>query len=161
MTLDAARVDLRRAFVEGMGYVALSRVRSLNTLSLSGINQMALKVSPEALEIDQTLRSKSAADTKRFEHLRAKAEKRKHEKPPKQKGAGSWTDKLAKMRETYPNAYRPWSEADDAKLVELFSSGKKVTIKQMTGKFGRHPGSIKARLIKHFGEDAVVAQAKK
>jgi hypothetical protein len=42
--LGRARIDLRRAFVEGMGYVALSRVRSLDTLSLSGINNMALRV---------------------------------------------------------------------------------------------------------------------
>ncbi|HYF96804.1 MAG TPA: PIF1 family DEAD/DEAH box helicase, partial [Patescibacteria group bacterium] len=49
MTLDAARVDLRKAFVEGMGYVALSRVRSLDTLSLAGINRMALQISTEAL----------------------------------------------------------------------------------------------------------------
>ena len=60
MTLDAARIDLRRAFVEGMGYVALSRVRSLDALSLTGINQMALKVSPEALRIDSDLRAASS-----------------------------------------------------------------------------------------------------
>ena len=56
MTLDAARIDLRKAFVEGMGYVALSRVRSLEGLSLVGINQMALRISQEALDIDETLR---------------------------------------------------------------------------------------------------------
>jgi ATP-dependent exoDNAse (exonuclease V) alpha subunit len=66
MTLDAARIDLRKAFVEGMGYVALSRVRSLDTLSLHGINRMALQVSPMALEIDKTLRIKSARDAKRL-----------------------------------------------------------------------------------------------
>src|SRR5690606_31168795 len=43
MTLDGARIDLRKAFVEGMGYVALSRVRGLDTLSLAGINNMALR----------------------------------------------------------------------------------------------------------------------
>jgi ATP-dependent exoDNAse (exonuclease V) alpha subunit len=32
MTLDAARIDLRKAFVEGMGYVALSRVKKLDNL---------------------------------------------------------------------------------------------------------------------------------
>ncbi|MAU34259.1 ATP-dependent endonuclease, partial [Candidatus Saccharibacteria bacterium] len=38
MTLDAARIDLRKAFVEGMGYVALSRVKNLDNLYLAGIN---------------------------------------------------------------------------------------------------------------------------
>lgn len=155
MTLDAARIDLRRAFVEGMGYVALSRVRSLDTLSLAGINQMALRVSPEALNIDKQLRTKSQEHAGVFEYLRelAKArDKQEIKKPPK---AGTWSEKLDRMREKYPNAYRPWSEADDRKLVSLFADGKPVTVKKMTEQFGRHPGSIRSRLRKHFGEDAI------
>lgn len=61
MTLDAARIDLSRAFVEGMGYVALSRVRSLKHLILDGLNGMALRVSPQAKQIDNDLRAKSGA----------------------------------------------------------------------------------------------------
>jgi ATP-dependent exoDNAse (exonuclease V) alpha subunit len=57
MTLDYAEVDLSRAFTFGLGYVALSRVRDLEGLSLLGINQMALQVSPEAIELDQILRN--------------------------------------------------------------------------------------------------------
>jgi ATP-dependent DNA helicase PIF1 len=76
MTLDAARIDLRRAFVPGMGYVALSRVRGLGSLSLVGINKMALEVSREALEIDETLRVKGAVDAERFASLQAKAAER-------------------------------------------------------------------------------------
>ncbi|PLS82048.1 ATP-dependent endonuclease, partial [Candidatus Saccharibacteria bacterium] len=83
MTLDAARIDLRRAFVEGMGYVALSRVRSLETLSLVGINRMALKVSSEALEIDKVLRAKSETDATRFAHLAENASKRSTEQKEK------------------------------------------------------------------------------
>jgi ATP-dependent exoDNAse (exonuclease V) alpha subunit len=59
MTLDAARIDLSRAFVEGMGYVALSRVRSLKYLILDGLNGMALRVSPMAKQIDAQLRQRS------------------------------------------------------------------------------------------------------
>ncbi len=59
MTLDCAEVDIRRAFVDGMGYVALSRVRSLDSLYLKGINQRALMVSREAQRIDAELRKKS------------------------------------------------------------------------------------------------------
>jgi ATP-dependent DNA helicase PIF1 len=61
MTLDAARIDLSRAFVEGMGYVALSRVRSIKHLILDGLNGMALRVSPMAKQIDADLRAKSGA----------------------------------------------------------------------------------------------------
>jgi superfamily II DNA helicase RecQ len=42
-----------------MGYVALSRVRSLKYLILDGLNGMALRVSPMAKEIDAELRRKS------------------------------------------------------------------------------------------------------
>ena len=38
MTLDMARIDLRKAFVPGMGYVALSRVKDIDNLYLAGIN---------------------------------------------------------------------------------------------------------------------------
>jgi ATP-dependent DNA helicase PIF1 len=71
MTLDAARIDLSRAFVEGMGYVALSRVRSLKHLILDGLNGMALRVSPLAKQIDAELRSKSEQALRQYaEHIK-------------------------------------------------------------------------------------------
>lgn len=157
MTLDGARIDLSKAFVEGMGYVALSRVKSLDTLSILGINRMALKVSERAIEIDQNLRNDAKKHAQKFDHLRTKAKARASRPKPKksEKKASSWSDKLAKMREQYPNAYRPWSADDDEKLVKLFTKNNTVDIKKLTTEFGRHPGSIKSRLIKHFGEDAV------
>lgn len=66
MTLDYARMDLRRTFVPGMGYVALSRVPNLEALSLKGLNKMALQVSEDAIEIDEKLQSKSKKDEQRF-----------------------------------------------------------------------------------------------
>jgi ATP-dependent DNA helicase PIF1 len=66
MTLDAARIDLSRAFVEGMGYVALSRVRGLQHLLLDGLNGMALRVSAQAKEIDAQLREASTAAQRDF-----------------------------------------------------------------------------------------------
>lgn len=157
MTLDAARIDLRKAFVEGMGYVALSRVKNVENLYLTGINQMALKVSDEAQEIDGYLRDKAAQAVKRFDHLIQKAEDRAKNKLPipksKKTGSGNWSDKIAKMRETYPNAYRPWQNADDAELKQYFQQGE--TVEQLSNRLGRHQGSIKMRLQKHFGEDVI------
>jgi len=62
--LDAVTVDLSKSFEPGMGYVALSRVRSLQGLTILGINDMALKVNNEVLEFDENLRelSKKAED---------------------------------------------------------------------------------------------------
>jgi hypothetical protein len=59
MTLDAAEMDLGDAFEPGMGYVALSRVRSLNGLKLMNLNEMALKVHPKILEQDKVFRTDS------------------------------------------------------------------------------------------------------
>lgn len=151
MTLDAARIDLRKAFVEGMGYVALSRVKRLESLSLLGINRMALKVSPEALAIDGELRTRSAEAAKKYEPLRAKAGERA--KKAEKKQASNWGDRLAKMREKHPNAYKPWQSADDALLSERFQNGD--DLKKLSELLGRHEKSIVMRIQKLFGEDAV------
>lgn len=52
MSLDAAEIDLSKSFDFGMGYVALSRLRSLDGLRLLGINQMAFRVNNEIGEMD-------------------------------------------------------------------------------------------------------------
>lgn len=59
MSLDAAEVDLSASFEKGMGYVALSRVRSLEGLYLKGLNETALKVNEEVLEHDKKFRDLS------------------------------------------------------------------------------------------------------
>jgi ATP-dependent DNA helicase PIF1 len=61
MSLDAAEIDLSRAFTPGMGYVALSRVRGLSGLYLKGINNMALTMHPQIYELDARLRQASTA----------------------------------------------------------------------------------------------------
>lgn len=61
MSLDAAEIDLSRSFTPGMGYVALSRVRSMSGIYLSGINQLALAMHPLIFEFDTELRAASEA----------------------------------------------------------------------------------------------------
>jgi hypothetical protein len=61
MSLDAASMDLRDAFAYGQGYVALSRVRTLNGLFLAGMNARALEVDPAVLLYDAVLRERSLA----------------------------------------------------------------------------------------------------
>ena len=53
MTIDSAEIDLSKCFEPGMGYVALSRVRTLEGISLRGINQMALRVNQEVVAMDK------------------------------------------------------------------------------------------------------------
>ncbi len=62
MSLDCAEIDLSRAFNYGMGYVALSRVRSLNGIKLLGINKSALKINKNAIKLNKRLVAKSNKD---------------------------------------------------------------------------------------------------
>jgi len=71
MTLDAAEIDLSKSFEPGMGYVALSRLRSLQGLRLLGLNDMALLVNPDMTEIDVQLRQASEIALERLEALPA------------------------------------------------------------------------------------------
>ena len=47
----------------------------------------------------------------------------------------------------------PWEKQEDEDLKLGFTNGE--TIKQLSKKLGRHEGSIKMRLQKHYGEDVV------
>lgn len=156
MTLDAARIDLSNAFVEGMGYVALSRVKSLQNLSLDGLNGMALRVSPAAKDIDHDLQALSeaalhASSTIIIDWQKAESRRAAEPTPVPVKTGVAWADKLAKMRQDYPNAYKPWTESDDRELVAAFSGGMKI--EKLSKKLGRHKGSIRTRLQKHLGDD--------
>lgn len=67
MSLDAAEIDLSQAFTPGMGYVALSRVRSLDGVYLRGLNQTALLLHPAIYEFDRALKQDSAGLAARTE----------------------------------------------------------------------------------------------
>jgi len=69
MSLDYVEVDLSKSFERGMGYVALSRVRSIDGLRIIGLNDTALKVSDEVVEFDEELREKSANTVRGFMDL--------------------------------------------------------------------------------------------
>ncbi len=71
MSLDGAEIDLSKAFEPGMGYVALSRVRTLNGIKLLGINDVAYEVNREALDLDRSLLQQSL---KADEYLQALGE---------------------------------------------------------------------------------------
>ncbi|GAB4860568.1 hypothetical protein Ancab_040049 [Ancistrocladus abbreviatus] len=55
MTLDSLHTDLSRSFGYGMVYVALSRVRSLEGLHLSGFKRRMIKAHPKVLQFYERL----------------------------------------------------------------------------------------------------------
>ncbi len=136
MTLDAAEVDLSKCFEKGMGYVALSRVRSLKGLRVLGINDMALKINEEALLLDRELMKSSE---QALEQLRTMPEKDKEPEVPT-------SYSVEKIRETHPSAYKKWTADEEAMLENLFNGGMSIT--EIAGMLGRMPGGIRSRLLK-------------
>ena len=152
MTLDGAHIDLGNAFVPGMGYVALSRVKSLDTLTLAGLNRTALTMHQQAHELDKRLRKQSAKHQKKYADLEADYLKKQAKQPKKpKKGSGNWGDKLTEMRKTHPNAFKKWKQIEDDTLLNQWAEGSSV--KKLSKLLGRHEGSIRARLKKHLGDD--------
>ena len=80
MTLDAAEIDLSRAFEPGQGYVALSRIKSLSGLKLMGLNDVALKIDTHVLSVDGDMRNHSDEIYTSFDELddKQKDEKVEH-----------------------------------------------------------------------------------
>jgi GTPase SAR1 family protein len=80
MSLDTAEIDLSRTFSYGMGYVALSRVRTLSGIRLVGLNRDSLKVDPKVIEFDQNLRNESTQNELLFNKLKkGEQEKLEHD----------------------------------------------------------------------------------
>jgi hypothetical protein len=158
MSLDAALMDLSQAFEYGQGYVALSRVRSLSGLYLSGFNRRALEVHPVILERDAQFKNSSATATDTFAAMQATelAALQKQfltaigGKEPsevkKERAEGEGLSRIEKMRQKHPNAYKAWSADDDARLTELFRDNAKVSV--LVKEFGRQRGAINSRLIR-------------
>lgn len=69
MSLDAAEVDLSKAFVYGQGYVALSRVRSLKGLKMLGMSTTALQVDPKIVSFDARFKAESVSAEDAFEQM--------------------------------------------------------------------------------------------
>lgn len=140
MTLDAAEIDLSGAFEKGMGYVALSRVKTLKGIKLLGLNDVALKVRQEILEFDAELRTRSEETLREFKNKKidnGESEKKRN----KQKSYS-----VAEIRKSHAAAYKRWSPEEDEKLVADFRADQ--TISALAMAFKRKNGGIRSRLKK-------------
>jgi ATP-dependent exoDNAse (exonuclease V) alpha subunit len=85
MNLDTAEINLSKCFIEGMGYVAISRMRSLDGLNLMGINDMAFCVNKKIVEIDKDLKNISKKTSNYFNRISLEKIKKKQKEFLKQK----------------------------------------------------------------------------
>lgn len=163
MSLDAAVMDLSHSFAFGQGYVALSRVRTLDGLHLLGWNERALRVDPLIQAQDRLMRVASDAVEQAWQAKPEDDQKKAQEdfiracagrlhKIEKTFVPGVATDvpphakRLIEIRKHFPKAYTPWSEDDDAQLQELYK--KDESLKEMSHILQRHSGGIRSRLRK-------------
>ncbi|MDB5224845.1 MAG: putative helicase [Candidatus Adlerbacteria bacterium] len=168
MSLDAAVIDLSRAFEYGQGYVALSRVRTLEGLYLQGFNERALEVHPEVLDVDNLFRENSDATAEAFGRMSLTELQKLHTNFIKASGGKSPSEMTAAaatkvvtpngkkfsveaLREKHANAYKPWTKEDDAQLLDMYQEGAKVAA--MMEAFGRKRGAITSRLEKLTGDE--------
>jgi ATP-dependent exoDNAse (exonuclease V) alpha subunit len=125
MSLDTAEIDLSSSFERGMGYVALSRVRSLEGLFLKGLNHMALEVNEEVLEIDKKFRDLSKTNS--F-HIKTMGEK-----------------KLFEMHEDFAGGVRgikiKEKKLDTVSETEKMLNGG-MNVKDIAKKRGLKPGTV-------------------
>lgn len=158
MSLDAAYIDLRSAFVAGQGYVALSRVRTLAGVFLAGYNQKSLLVHPEVLERDNEFRARSADVAAAFARQSPEEMGKMHANFIRVMGGQIYASKkdnndnaekkysLEKIREKHANAYSSWKPSDEILVTEWFKNG--LSVKDMANILGRKTGAITARLKK-------------
>jgi ATP-dependent DNA helicase PIF1 len=118
MTLDAAEIDLGDTFEPGMGYVALSRVRSLSGLKIMNLNEMALKVHPMILQHDHVFKDCSEIA---LSYLNSLSEKEKE------------IQQRATLKERFKAKARPLSKID-SNQPKLIPSHL-ITLEHLEGDF--------------------------
>jgi len=148
MSLDAVEVDLSRAFAPGQGYVALSRARTLEGLTLHGLNRTALEVHPYVRMRDQQLQ----AESQRWENIFSKFSE----------------TRIQEMQKTFISKVgRTESEASKATIIPthiktryLLNEGK--TLEDIIRERGMTRGTILAHLekLKEIGEESSFAYLK-
>lgn len=88
MSLDQALMDLSQVFEYGQGYVALSRVRTLDGLHMIGYNDKALEVHPRVQEEDVVFKESSDTAEYEFHQIRSDDLKKIHINFIKSMGGG-------------------------------------------------------------------------
>ncbi|MBP7811687.1 MAG: AAA family ATPase [Candidatus Moranbacteria bacterium] len=158
VSLDAAVMDLSQAFEFGQGYVALSRVRRLSGVHLIGINERALEVHPRVVQEDRIFREVSKATLAQSRSLKPEEQERQEQnfilivggkRIEKRKDKRSEEDRtsespLVQIRKTHTQAYRPWTEKEEAHLRRLFNRG--MPVKEIAVVLERQVGGVRSRM---------------
>lgn len=143
MSLDAAEVDLSRSFVPGQGYVALSRLKTLEGLTLLGLNNTALAVDPYVSELDRLLLAESAKWSAVIKKFREEDFEGMHKEFIEQCGGTNDAEEIEKNRAFESQAPEPKIPSHE-KTLTLIQEGK--TLEEIA----KERGMTKGTIIGHF-----------
>ncbi len=143
MSLDAAHVDLSRAFAYGQGYVALSRARTLEGLTLVGYNDRALEVHPGVAAKDAEFRARSDALRRRLVTNTPEALAARRDAFVLASGgtlARAAPPKKGRRKKKKPEEPRSPGERRWERTIELVREGRSIA--DVARERGRTPGTI-------------------
>ena len=152
MTLDAAQIDLSKSFVPGQGYVALSRLRSLEGLYLQGINNTAFQVNPRVLEFDNWLKKESHKWTQVIERFSEKEMQEMHKEFILAKGG---TMDKEKIKENKKAGKKGFVEKISTHMQTYYLLKENLSLQEIAKKRDLTVGTIISHLekLKEDGEE--------
>ncbi len=155
ISLDSAVIDLSRVFEYGQGYVALSRVRSLEGLYLLGHNKKAFQVHPNILEKDEDFKNISLEAKDAFENMDTKElQKMHHNFIVVSGGKVNFSSEKAKKSQEQFGADKPKKKKGETfdKTRDLFKEGK--TFSQIA----KIRGLIEGTILEHLRNLVVLGE---
>jgi ATP-dependent exoDNAse (exonuclease V) alpha subunit len=154
MSMDAAIIDLSKAFEYGQGYVALSRVRRLSGVYLLGLNERALEVHPEILKKNRDFCAASDAARDAFSEM-PEAEATSMQKKFVKAMGGAWFDNTKSPSPLLGTTRKSGSVGLPGRLAETLQATRDgKTLKEVA----KTRGLTVSTVVKHLEELAEIGK---
>ena len=160
LSLDAALVDLSQSFEPGMGYVALSRVRSLDGLSLKGLNALALRVDDEVFSKDSEFRRQSERHSAEMQALDQADREAKQKRFLAKIGAVSG-DSAKKSAKKLSTVERTKLLVEEGKTLHEMAKERNLTADTILDHLEKIKEQDPSIPLQYLSQDMIVARTKK
>lgn len=161
LSLDAAEIDLSKSFEKGMGYVALSRVRSLDGLSLKGLNALALQVDPDVLHRDGEFRRQSSRHSAELSAFDKADREAKQERFLQKIGAIDGAGKEVKTAKKLTTIEKTKLLLEEGKTLHEMVKERNLTIDTILDHLEKIKEKDSSIPMQYLGQDMIVSRQKK